>query len=95
VRFNIETKIMPNGIATDEAHRNHTVGPQAFVDALCGAIVKNRMELRAEVQSFDFRTLLLVEEQYPQIPTYYLTGSPASLASPLVPEQLRLSYEAK
>jgi glycerophosphoryl diester phosphodiesterase len=88
-RFNIETKIMPDAIATDEAHRNHTVGPQAFVDALCGAIVKNGMEARAEVQSFDFRTLVLVEEQHPKIPTYYLTGSPKSLSSPLVPEALR------
>jgi glycerophosphoryl diester phosphodiesterase len=89
VRFNIETKIMPEGIATDEAHRNHTVGPREFVNALGGAIVKNRMETRAEVQSFDFRTLVLVEEQYPKIPTYYLTGPASSLTSPLVPEQLR------
>jgi glycerophosphoryl diester phosphodiesterase len=88
-RFNIETKIMPEGIATDEEHRNHTVGPQAFVDALCGAIVKSGMQSRAEVQSFDFRTLILVEEQYPKIPTYYLTGPAKSLSSPLVPESLR------
>jgi glycerophosphoryl diester phosphodiesterase len=95
VRFNLETKIMPEGIATDEAHRNHTVGSQAFVDALCGAIEKNKMESRAEVQSFDFRTLLLVEEQHPSIPTYYLTGAPSSLASPLVPEQLRVKADTK
>jgi len=95
VRFNIETKIMPEGIATDEAHRNHTVGPQAFVDALCVAIEKNKMESRAEVQSFDFRTLLLVEEQHPRIPTYYLTGAPSSLTSPLVPEPLRVTAGTK
>jgi glycerophosphoryl diester phosphodiesterase len=95
VRFNIETKIMPEGIATDEEHRNHTVGPQAFVDALCGAIVTNNMESRAEVQSFDFRTLLLVQEQHPKIPTYYLTGAPKSLASPLLPEQLRVTAGTK
>lgn len=89
VRFNIETKLMPEGIVTDEEHRNHTVGPQAFVDALCGAIVKNNMVGRAEVQSFDFRTLILVEEQFPKIPTYYLTGSPKSLSTPMVPESLR------
>jgi glycerophosphoryl diester phosphodiesterase len=89
VRFNLETKLMPENIPTDEAHKNHTVGPQAFVDALCGAIVKNGMESRAEVQSFDFRTLILVEEQYPKIPTYYLTGDSKLLSSPLVPEQLR------
>jgi glycerophosphoryl diester phosphodiesterase len=90
-RFNLETKIMPDAIVTDEAHRNHTVGPQAFVDALCGAIVKNGMVERAEVQSFDFRTLILVEEQYPKIPTYYLTGGTKLLSSPLVPESLRAS----
>jgi glycerophosphoryl diester phosphodiesterase len=93
VRFNIETKIMPEGAVGDDAHRNHTVGPQAFVDALCGAIVKNRMESRAEVQSFDFRTLILVEEQYPRIPTYYLTGPMKMLTSPWVPEQLRATAD--
>jgi glycerophosphoryl diester phosphodiesterase len=46
---------------------------------------------RAEVQSFDFRTLILVEEQYPKIPTYYLTGGTKLLSSPLVPESLRAS----
>lgn len=95
VRFNIETKIMPEGIATDEAHKNHTVGPQAFVNALCGAIVKGGMVGRAEVQSFDFRTLILVEEQYPRIPTFYLTGAMKSLSSPLVPEQLRATAGAR
>jgi len=93
VRFNLETKIMPEGMAIDEAHRNHTVGPQAFVDALCGAIVNNGMQSRAEVQSFDFRTLVLVEEQYPKIPTYYLTGPAKSLSSPLVPEALRATVQ--
>jgi glycerophosphoryl diester phosphodiesterase len=93
VRFNIETKIMPDGMATDEEHRNHTVGPQAFVDALCGAIKKGGMEGRAEVQSFDFRTLLLVAEQHPKIPTYYLTGSPKQLSSPMVPESLRATVK--
>jgi glycerophosphoryl diester phosphodiesterase len=47
------------------------------------------------VQSFDFRTLLLVQEQHPKIPTYYLTGAPKSLASPLLPEQLRVTVGTK
>lgn len=94
-RFNIETKIMPEGIATDEEHKNHTVSPQAFVDALCGAIEKNNMVSRAEVQSFDFRTLLLVAEQHPKIPTYYLTGAMKLLSSPLVPEQLRATADKR
>ncbi|MCU1324528.1 MAG: glycerophosphoryl diester phosphodiesterase [Acidobacteriaceae bacterium] len=94
-RFNLETKIMPPMPAPAkesnpaESPVNHTVEPQAFVDALCGAIVRSHMESRAEVQSFDFRTLILIEEQHPHIPTYYLTGAPHSLSSPLVPPALR------
>jgi glycerophosphoryl diester phosphodiesterase len=92
-RFNLETKVMPEGIPGDDGHTNHTVGPQAFVDALCGAIEKNGMESRAEVQSFDFRTLILIEEQYPKIPTYYLTGPAKMLTSPWVPESLRATAD--
>ena len=89
VRFNLETKIMPEGIPGDDGRTNHTAGPQAFVDALCGAIEKSGMESRAEVQSFDFRTLILIEEQHPKIHTYYLTGPARMLTSPWVPESLR------
>jgi glycerophosphoryl diester phosphodiesterase len=47
------------------------------------------MESQAEVQSFDFRTLILVEEQFPKIPTYYLTADPKMLSSTFVPASLR------
>jgi glycerophosphoryl diester phosphodiesterase len=47
------------------------------------------MQSRAEVQSFDFRTLVLVEEQFPKIPTYYLTESPKMLSTEFVPAALR------
>jgi glycerophosphoryl diester phosphodiesterase len=100
VRFNLETKILPlpndpagpnpsiaNGHA--EPTTNHTYDPQTFVTALCGAITRNHMESQAEVQSFDFRTLILVEEQFPKIPTFYLTGDPKSLSSAFVPAALR------
>jgi glycerophosphoryl diester phosphodiesterase len=100
VRFNLETKILPlpNDPAGPpppitnphaEPTTNHTVEPQTFVATLCGAITRNHMQSRAEVQSFDFRTLQLVEEQFPKIPTYYLTGNPKSLSSPLIPASLR------
>jgi glycerophosphoryl diester phosphodiesterase len=101
VRFNLETKIMPEGMgeamakgsgakqSPAEMQKNHTVGPQAFVDALCGAITRNHMESRSEVQSFDFRTLVLVEEQHPNIPTYYLTSGSRIFSGPFVPESLR------
>ncbi|MDE3106047.1 MAG: glycerophosphodiester phosphodiesterase [Acidobacteriota bacterium] len=102
VRFNLETKILPypddppgRSVAAlplpthAEPTTNHTVGPQQFVDTLCGAIVRNHMETRTEVQSFDFRTLQLIEQQYPKIPTYYLTETPEMLRSNLVPASLR------
>ena len=88
VHFNLETKIMPEGLpAPMEA--NHTVSPQVFVDTLCGAIKSAHMQDRADVQSFDFRTLQLVEEQFPDIPTYYLTEDGKMLGSALVPVGLR------
>jgi glycerophosphoryl diester phosphodiesterase len=104
IRFNLETKILPDRLPDAVAgtqdknmpadlYKNHTVGPQAFVTALCGAIVRNQMVARAEVQSFDFRTLQLVEEQFPTIPTYYLTNNEKLLSSDFVPEGLRLTED--
>jgi glycerophosphoryl diester phosphodiesterase len=99
VRFNLETKILPfpedpaGPPAPIDPHQepttNHTVDPQTFVDALCGAIMRNHMEGRAEVQSFDYRTLILVEEQFPKIPTYYLTEDKKTLSTAFVPASLR------
>ncbi len=97
VHFNLETKILPDFIPPmdpalkipPEMLKNHTVGPQVFVDTLCGAIQRNHMEARSDVQSFDFRTLILVEEQYPAIPTYYLTEASRPLATEFVPASLR------
>ena len=81
----------PNAPA--DIHKNHTVGPEVFIKTLCGEIVKANMVDRSDVQSFDFRTLQLVEQQYPDIPTYYLTESIKLLSSEFVPESLRLSPE--
>ena len=72
VRFNLETKLVPGP-------ENHTATPQAFVDALCGAIVRANLQARATVQSFDFRTLTLVQEQHPDIATVYLTEADTPL----------------
>lgn len=93
VRFNIETKSVPEGMSTSTRPsteiRVMTVDPQTFVSVLCGTIMREHMQGRSEVQSFDFRTLVLVEEQFPKIPTYYLTEDPKSLGSDLVPVSLR------
>jgi glycerophosphoryl diester phosphodiesterase len=68
VRFNIETKIAPE--APDE-----TIGPEPFARALIAEIRKAGVESRATIQSFDWRTLKIVEREAPQISTAYLTGS--------------------
>ena len=96
VHFNLETKILPlpDGGATkpsgnEEPHTNHTVDPQIFTTTLCGAITRAHMESRSDVQSFDFRTLQLVEEQFPKIQTVYLTSDPKLLSSEMVPASFR------
>ena len=99
VHFNLETKILPDFIPPGqgtakippEMLKNHTVGPQVFVDTLCGAIKRNHMESRSDVQSFDFRTLILVEEQYPAIQTFYLTEGSEEFSTEFVPASLRQS----
>ncbi len=100
VRFNLETKILPDHLPPQlaakhdptvpaETTANHTVAPQIFVDTLTRAITSQRMESRVEIQSFDFRTLILVEEQHPRIPTFYLVEDPSLLSTEFVPETLR------
>ena len=96
VHFNLETKILPfpdggdtKPAGNEEPTTNHTVDPQTFVTTLCGFITRAHMEARSDVQSFDFRTLQLVEEQFPNIPTVYLTELPAHLSTAMVPDSLR------
>jgi len=96
VRFNLETKILPfpdggssKPTGNEETTTNHTVDPQTFVKTLCGAIASARTESRSDVQSFDFRTLQLVEEQFPKIQTVYLTADPRELSTEMVPSNLR------
>ena len=96
VHFNLETKILPfpdGGASTprpnQEPTTNHTVDPQTFVTTLGNTITRSRMQQRADVQSFDFRTLQLVEEQFPRILTVYLTEDPAQLSTSFVPAALR------
>lgn len=66
VRFNIETKIDPN-------HPDEALDPQAFVAKLLGVIETEGCSDRVMIQSFDWRTLQLVQRQAPTIPTVYLT----------------------
>lgn len=74
VRFNLETKITP-----DAEKAGHTFAPEVFVETLAGAIENGHMQRRCDIQSFDFRTLRLVEEKFKQIRTVYLMESVAAL----------------
>ena len=66
VRFNIETKIDPN-------HPEESPDPQRFVTLLLDLLQAQKFSDRVMVQSFDWRTLQLVQRQAPSIPTVYLT----------------------
>ncbi|MDA9505467.1 glycerophosphodiester phosphodiesterase [Bradyrhizobium sp. CCBAU 11386] len=66
VRFNIETKINPN-------HPDESLDPQGFVAKLLALIEAEKFSGRVTIQSFDWRTLQLVQQQAPNIPTVYLT----------------------
>jgi glycerophosphoryl diester phosphodiesterase len=65
-RFNIETKIRP-----DRPHE--TVDAQTFVTYLLAAINTYGLPARVTIQSFDWRTLQLVQAQAPNIQTVYLS----------------------
>ncbi len=66
-RFNVETKIRPTAAP-------ETASPQVFVDALLATAKTHRMAARLTIQSFDWRTLRLVQQSAPGIATAYLTA---------------------
>lgn len=66
VCFNIETKISP--LAADE-----TTGPEDFARKLISAVRSAGMAERTAIQSFDWRTLAIVQKEAPEIATVYLT----------------------
>jgi glycerophosphoryl diester phosphodiesterase len=66
VRLNIETKI-------DPSHPDESPPPERFVALLLELLRADQFEDRVMVQSFDWRTLQLVQKLAPKIPTVYLT----------------------
>lgn len=67
VRFDIETKI-------DPTRPDETLAPEPFVKALLAAIADAGMTDRVMIQSFDWRTLAIVQRLAPGMPTVYLTA---------------------
>lgn len=66
IRFNIETKLTPTS-GTD------TPDPEAFAKAVAAAIRAAKLENRAAVQSFDWRTLAALKRIAPEIERVCLT----------------------
>jgi glycerophosphoryl diester phosphodiesterase len=67
VRFDIETKLTPT-------KPEETLAPEPFARALIAEIRKAGMAARSQIQSFDWRTLQVVQAIAPEIPTVYLTA---------------------
>jgi glycerophosphoryl diester phosphodiesterase len=65
-RFNIETKITPDGAIS-------TPDPETFAKAVVAAVRGAKFEARVTIQSFDWRTLLVAKRLAPEIETSCLT----------------------
>jgi glycerophosphoryl diester phosphodiesterase len=76
VRLNIETKIDPD-------HPDESPDPETFVALLLGVLEAETFANRVMIQSFDWRTLQIVQKRAPRISTVYLTmqrGSAPTIA---------------
>ena len=67
VRFNIETKLSPHA-------PGETLAPEPFARAVISAIRRHGMARRSTIQSFDWRTLQVVQREAPEIETVYLSA---------------------
>lgn len=66
IRFAIEMKITP-------LRPEQTPDPEAFVRMLMKEITAAGMAKRVQILSFDWRVLRIVQRDFPEIPTVYLT----------------------
>jgi glycerophosphoryl diester phosphodiesterase len=74
VRLNIETKLNP--LIPDDAP-----DPDRFVTLVLDLLKRENFADRVMVQSFDWRTLQLVQQRAPSVPTVYLTSQAAFFAT--------------
>jgi len=77
VRFNVETKTSP--LAPEE-----TLPPDEFVRAVIAAIRAGEMATRSTIQSFDWRTLRVVQAEAAEIATVYLSAQQPFLDNILI-----------
>lgn len=70
VRLNIETKLFPS-------RPEGTADPATFVDNVLDVVRAAGMTPRVSIQSFDWRSLRLVRQREPAIPTVFLTTASA------------------
>jgi len=71
-KCNIETKVAPEAPM-------ETLAPEPFARALIAEIRKAGAAARCTIQSFDYRTLKVVEREAPEISTVYLTERATSV----------------
>jgi glycerophosphoryl diester phosphodiesterase len=88
VRFNIETKLNPRS-DRDTRHgiryEDRTFGPLAITRTVGRVIERNGMQDRADIQSFDFRTLRIVHREFPNLLTVPLFDDAPVFANPSAP----------
>ncbi len=86
VLLNIETKLNPRSDRDEHGNRfdRRTPDPETITRALAGTIEDNHLQDRADVQSFDFRTLRIVHREFPNLLTVALFGDFPKFADPTV-----------
>jgi glycerophosphoryl diester phosphodiesterase len=67
IRFAIETKVRADS-------PDKTLAPEPYATAVVNEIRKAGMQHRAQVMSFDWRTLQVIQRIAPEIPTVYLSS---------------------
>lgn len=74
VRFNVETKLNPrrDRDANGRVYAARTHGPEQFATSVLAAIQDAGLQHRVDVQSFDFRTLLHIQDHAPAVRTVFL-----------------------
>lgn len=79
VRLNIETKL-------DPTHPDEAPDPERFAALVLDLLRAEHFEDRVMIQSFDWRTLQVVQKRAPAIPTVYLSQQ-AGLAPTVFPDK--------